>query len=159
MRESIASVALIREHKHAGAKWLTRWNDKWQAYSFVAGHVEPGESFRDCVVREVKEELGLRNEVDFVVASQPGARVEFVAWSARAKADTAYTMELFELDLIRPEALDIVHSERRNRWLSEEEIRKGFSADGHPVSETVGRLLDEVGWMKGHRQEGEAREE
>lgn len=31
----------------------------WQGYALPGGHVEPGESIVDCVVREMKEETGL----------------------------------------------------------------------------------------------------
>lgn len=31
----------------------------WQGYTLPGGHVEPGESFVDAVVREMKEETGL----------------------------------------------------------------------------------------------------
>lgn len=31
-------------------------------YSLVAGHVEPGESFTDCMVREAEEEAGIQLE-------------------------------------------------------------------------------------------------
>lgn len=33
-------------------------------YSFIAGHVEPGESFTQCVIREAKEEAGISIDPD-----------------------------------------------------------------------------------------------
>ena len=36
-----------------------RTKDDWQGYTLPGGHVEPGESFVDAVIREVKEETGL----------------------------------------------------------------------------------------------------
>ena len=36
-----------------------RAKSDWQGYTLPGGHVEPGESFVDAVVREMKEETGL----------------------------------------------------------------------------------------------------
>ena len=36
-----------------------RTKDAWQGYTLPGGHVEPGESFVDAVIREMKEETGL----------------------------------------------------------------------------------------------------
>ena len=36
-----------------------RIKDDWKGYTLPGGHVEPGESFVDAVVREMKEETGL----------------------------------------------------------------------------------------------------
>ncbi len=36
-----------------------RTNDDWTGMNFPGGHVEDGESYTDCVIREVREETGL----------------------------------------------------------------------------------------------------
>ena len=41
---------------------LDRQNPDWPGLTFPGGHVEPGESFTESVVREVREETGLTME-------------------------------------------------------------------------------------------------
>ena len=77
--------------------WLAQWNPKWERYHFVSGHKRANESFRECMIREVGEELNLREDIEFTVAADPLARVEFEAWSESAEVETSYTMELFKV--------------------------------------------------------------
>jgi NAD+ diphosphatase len=58
---SPAIIVLI----HDGSRALLTTKDGWgKRYSLVAGFVEPGETFEECVAREVREEVGV--EVDQV---------------------------------------------------------------------------------------------
>jgi 8-oxo-dGTP pyrophosphatase MutT (NUDIX family) len=149
MRRSEAAVALIRRGRDGRTLWLARWNPRWRAYHLVAGHRHPGETFRDCLVREILEELGLREGADYAVAVGPPRRLEYTAWSDSARAETRYTMELFDVELADEQARQRVDADSRNRWLSEDEIRSRRCLDGEAVSATMGLLLSKVGWGRG----------
>lgn len=145
MRQSVASVALIRRTRLGRTEWLAQWNAKWQRYHFVAGHKLPDESFRECVVREMHEELGLREGEDFEVGAEPVTEARFNAYSRSAHAETAYTMALFDVTLTSDAARRRVPADDRNRWLTASEIRTGLCGDGRDVSENMALLLGEAG--------------
>jgi 8-oxo-dGTP pyrophosphatase MutT (NUDIX family) len=142
LRHSVAAVALIRRKgRGPRALWLAQWNSRWECFNFVAGHKRPDESFRECVIREIEEELNLREGIDFVVKDEPLAHVEFEAWSESAQANTHYVMELFDVTLTGESVVGKIDARRENCWLTRSEIRRGRSADGRPVGATMKRLL------------------
>jgi NAD+ diphosphatase len=53
---SPAIIVLIHDGPRALLTTKTGWGKR---YSLVAGFVEPGETFEECVVREVREEVGV----------------------------------------------------------------------------------------------------
>ena len=143
MRTSIGAFALIRRRAVGGAEeWLSNWNDGWKALNLVGGHKEDGESFRDCCAREVAEELGLTAGVDFRIAPEPEIRLDYIADSRRTGEKTAYTIELFAVDLLTDAARTRIDVDPTCRWLSEREVRALRAADGRAVSATVLYVLD-----------------
>ncbi len=140
MRVSEAGLALIRRTGADGSvEYLTQWSDRWERYSLVGGHVEPGESFRACCVREVEEELGLVEGESFRVAPEavaPGC--EYRAVSGSAGVETLYRLQLFATELLTPAAESRVNADPANRWLTEPEIRRLETvADRKPVAAQV----------------------
>lgn len=154
MRRSIAAIAVIRLRDEYGQTlWLAQWNKNWNAYAFIGGHKRPDESFRDCMLREVSEELGLTEKADFLVASEPLARLEYTAWSQSAQEDTAYTMELFDVQLTDT-ARQKLQTNPANRWLTEDELQTQQTSDKKPVSSTMPLLLRKAGLLTETRTDG-----
>lgn len=142
MRVSQAGLACIRRAGPDGPtgepQFLTQWSQKWGMYSLIGGHVEPGETFRECCVREVAEELGLTAGVDYTVADQPLApTVEYVAMSGGSKVETQYRMELYAVELLTQAAQAAVDANPANRWLTVAEIQAERTADDTPISAQV----------------------
>lgn len=141
MRTSEAALALfLVPSPPDGDRYLAQWNPRWAAFHFPGGHREPGESFRACVGREVREELDLTEGRDFRIVEPSLRRLEFVAFSEGAGVETAYLLVVYRAELT-PEASGRVEANPDNRWLSRDEILAGVTADGRRVSPTMKRIL------------------
>src|SRR3712207_3090882 len=104
-RQSVGAVALVRRQDQGQALYLAQWNRTWGAFHLIGGHKRPQESFPECLIREVGEELGLAEGTDFAVPAEPLAHLEFEAWSESARVETSYVLEVFEVELTGPSAL------------------------------------------------------
>jgi 8-oxo-dGTP pyrophosphatase MutT (NUDIX family) len=147
MRNSVAAIALIQREVQGHTEWLARWNSNWNAFSFVGGHKDERETFRDCLIREVIEELGLEPDADFHVAELPQSHLEYAGWSGGARAEAAYTMELYPVDLTGDFTHEKIDQDPGNRWLKAAEIQCTRTEDGKPISGTVALLLQMSGLL------------
>lgn len=143
-RRSAAGLALISSERAGVRRWLARWNVAWNRFSLVGGHKRAPESFRECVSREVQEELGLKAESDFVLASNPMCRLEFNDWSERAQERTSYIWQVFAVKLVTAAAQRAVDSQPKTAWLTEQEIRDHKTRHGKHISERIALVLSLV---------------
>lgn len=141
MRISEAALALItRVNARCETEYLTQWNEKWQAYSLIGGHRDEGESFRECCMREVEEELGLKRDVDFILAEAPiGPPLQFTGFSRSAQVETKFVFELFQATLLRP----IIRFDECH-WVTCSEAKCGSTTDGREIADQVFRIMSHV---------------
>lgn len=141
MRESLGGCALITGERDGQRVYLANWNEKWNAWSWVGGHKHDDESFRECVIREVHEELGLDPATDYTVAEREHKRLDNVAMSASAGAVTNYVLVWFAVQLTAA-AIARMADDPQVRWLTEREIIDLRTSDGQPVSSTMLKLIE-----------------
>ena len=140
---SHGAIALAERIVQGEKRWLARWNQKWKACFFVGGHIEPGETPREALLREIQEELGLSgNEV--VISAQPAHQLHYQAVSQRTKKLAHYDMSLFALTF-PPTSEGRLAQIDRVRWLTKEEILNHATTIGPEVSPTVASQLYQIG--------------
>jgi 8-oxo-dGTP pyrophosphatase MutT (NUDIX family) len=144
MRQSLGSLAYIERRSAGRFEVLTQWNEGWQALSLIGGHKRATETFRECLAREVREELNLIEGQGFSAEPEPLARLEYVARSERANVETAYTLEIYRVVLAGPAEERAVAGSAENRWITPEELAALQTSDGLRVSPTVARVLSRI---------------
>lgn len=146
LRQSQAAAAVICARREGSLQWLVRWNNKWRCYHLVGGHREAGESFRDCLIREVKEELSLCEGDDFFVGKEPLAHLEYEAWSESHGEQTLYIVELFAVKIADLDGLLRAGQREDIRWATRSRIEDGRFADGLPIAAATNRWLAHIHW-------------
>jgi 8-oxo-dGTP pyrophosphatase MutT (NUDIX family) len=139
-RKSVAAFALIRREEQGRALYLAQWNLNWRALNLVGGHKRPDESFHECLIREISEELGLTFGDDYRILDQPPLRLEYDAFSDSAWEETSYVIEVFPVVLAEG-AMAKVEANPDNRWVTEQEMLGGRCNDSTRVSPTMTRIL------------------
>lgn len=101
MRHTDASLVVIRFRIGHTTHQLFRRNQKWNDWSLVGGHMEPGEEgmWAKTAAREVEEEMpGLLHQKDFILVPILPATV---SWgpdiSKSANLPTTYTIQYFTM--------------------------------------------------------------
>ena len=140
-RQSLAALAFItRVNSFGQPEYLTQWNCRWNAYCLIGGHVEDGESFRQCCMREIEEELECTS-VDYELAPYPYATLRFPEFSKAAREDTDYHWQVF---LARPTSELLERLPDDCVWVQAHHILSGRTSDGQPIAEQVKRVLQGV---------------
>lgn len=145
MRESVAALALIQTDLDGRPQWLAQWNARSGRFHFLGGHKRADESFRDCLRRELSEELGL-TDADYTLGDAPRQSLDYVAWSESAQQPTQYRMAVFDVRL-NEQTRRRIDADPQNVWLSDDEIRSGQTRTGQPVSESMSRILGLLGLL------------
>lgn len=122
-RESIELTVLCLVHRGGELLLQNRVKQDWHGYAIPGGHVEPGESIVDAVVREMREETGLT-----VLAPRLCGVKQFPIEGGR------YLVLLFETEAFTGELRS--SDEGQMEWVPREKLSQ------YPAVEDLEELLD-----------------
>ena len=101
------------------------------AWECVTGRVDQGEGFSEAVRREVREELGVEAQVDFVLGTMHFYRGE-------ASPENELVGVYFSCTIENPEAIHLSWEHSEARWVTAEEASQLLPAS-HWLAETIRR--------------------
>lgn len=144
MRRSSIAFVFVSFNVEGERTILLRANWKWKDWSFVGGHVEPGEEddWRITAVRETQEEMPpLRESEDFVVEDTRTV----LSWTAPSKSAagelTQYNVRCFIL-LFKRDPREFLSQLRNDEFIVASE--SWLKAGPPHVGDTVVRVLREM---------------
>lgn len=97
------------------------------AWECVTGRVDQGESFEEAVYREIREELVVNSQIEFIIGTS-----HFYRGEAIAENEMLAIRYLCTLD--DPDAIQITDEHSEYRWLTVEEITSLLSSDHWLIS-------------------------
>jgi hypothetical protein len=141
--ESISlSVALIRKTYNQSLRWLARLDPATRQLVFVMGTRLEEESFRESAIREVAWELRLDRQRDFLVSNMAQMNLEFID-RIPGRADKSHLrVSFYNVEVYRREVVELLENDRRNFWVTSEEICNGKTQGGRRFDPLVPYLVN-----------------
>ena len=130
----IGSIALLRRIAGEDEEWLAIWDEELGCYRFPQAERGAGESYRSCLESAVAEAFGLDQRRDFLIAGLSRAHFQAPVEWPDSPAPQWVLMQFFPVELYGRHAVEVIGERRSVRWLTMQDVHRGWTDDGAAVS-------------------------
>lgn len=134
MSNFVGSFILFQNSFDQKLHWLAHWNYERQEFMLPGGSKRPFETFQHCLISELEKSFELVPFDDFILFQEPLAHLAFSEKMRSSQESEHFIIELFEFQSLNEHAQKVLECDLRNRWVNEQEIEEGSTADGFPIS-------------------------
>ena len=149
MTQFTGSIALLRHPRDLEKRWLAWWNERRRFFDFVIAERLEGDSFRECIDREIAWTLNLRRGKDYLVSQM--ARLHLQDTVSVSGVDTSFTVQFFVADVFGRVGRAAVEENPELQWLTNEEVLAGRTSEQLPVNPTLVTLLERADVIRRHQ--------
>jgi len=132
MESFVGSIGLLRDQSSLPVRWLLRKRSRLK--SIQAERLE-GDSYRDCIQREVAWTLNLHRDQDCLVSSHSRLHLSQAIFVPDESQEVWFEVEFFVVELFTEAARQTVANPPDVVWLTGEEVHAGQSKTGLPICE------------------------
>lgn len=132
MESFVGSLGLVRDQASSPVHWLLRNRGKLE---FIQSERLEGDSYRDCIKREVAWSLNLHRDKDCLVSSHSRLHLSQAIFVPDENQEVWFEVEFFVVDLFTEVARQAVANNPNVIWLTGQEVRAGDSKTGLPICE------------------------
>ena len=134
MGNFVGSFILLQTTLDQKIHWLAHWNYERQEFMLPGAKKKPYETFQHCLISEIEKTFELVPFEDFIISQDPQAHLAFSDKPSSEHPSEHYIIELFDFQALKSSARKLLEADLRNRWVNEQDIEEGTTADGFPIA-------------------------
>ncbi|MFN3157744.1 MAG: hypothetical protein ACE37I_00430 [Rubinisphaera brasiliensis] len=151
MNSFVGSVALVRHPEDEENRWLLKWSDTELQYRMIIAKRLEGETYRECLDREIAWELELRQNRDYLISNMSRLHIEEILQLDDECHGTFFLLEFFAVDLYGKTSKASVEANPALRWISTQEILAGQTQQGEGIDRHLVALLKKFELIGRHK--------
>lgn len=141
-KKFVGSYGMIRHPEEGEAKWLAKWDQQTERYNFVAAPRQEGETYWECINRDLGPALSLKQGKDYIISRVARLHVHLPIKLCGETRETFYVAEFFVGDLYGKKSKESIEANNDVAWIPAQDLLEGKTEGDKKIDESLVVLLN-----------------
>ncbi|MBD3673858.1 MAG: hypothetical protein HUJ26_10070 [Planctomycetaceae bacterium] len=146
----VGSIGIVRRFINEVEQWLMIRDDELQVYRMIQSQREEGETYRECLHKNLIAELGLNPKKDYIISGLSMAHHQApIEWPGEETPQWVI-VQFFPVHLYGQKARDLIDQHPRIRWFTLTEIAQASPQEGYQFDSRQLELIERADIIPAH---------